>query len=108
MLVGGACKGELGPIGKGRDVIITWIGHAFLNSTRIHHDHRREISLDGEIAAHASSPWRTTSVASIERRNAYMRLNILTSAIDLKMARGESPRLNRRAFVHRSVKCHDT
>jgi SnoaL-like protein len=42
----------------------------------------------------ASSLWRITFVASIGRRNCYMPRDIITSAIDLKMPPGESPRLN--------------
>jgi hypothetical protein len=50
--VGGACKGESGPIVKGRDAIITWIRQAFLNRTSVHHGHCHEITIESATEAH--------------------------------------------------------
>jgi hypothetical protein len=51
MPVGGAWKGEFGPIVKGRDAIIGWIRQAFLNRTSVHHGHCHEITIESETAA---------------------------------------------------------
>ena len=52
MPVGGAWKGELGPIVKGRDAIITWIRQAFLHRTSVHHGHCHEITIESATEAH--------------------------------------------------------
>lgn len=50
--VGGQRKGPIGPIVRGRDVIMAWIRDSFSNRTSAHHGHCHEVTLDSETEAH--------------------------------------------------------
>jgi SnoaL-like domain len=50
--VGGVWEGEVGPVTRGRDAIITWIRGAFANQTSVHHGHSHEVTIDSDTEAH--------------------------------------------------------
>jgi SnoaL-like domain len=50
--VGGAWKGNVGPIVRGREPIMAWIRASFLNRTSVHHGHCHEVTIDSESEAH--------------------------------------------------------
>jgi hypothetical protein len=50
--VGGPWRGDIGPVTRGRDAIMTWIRESFRNRTSVHHGHCHEVTIDSETEAH--------------------------------------------------------